>query len=314
MKLTAEQRKIAQEIVRRGKRRGASPMEIEAALETGLVESGLRNLDYGDADSKGWRQERASLYKDPTNLAASIERFYNETRAAKQRKKYMRSGDLAADVQRPREDLRGKYEQRDGDAEAILRQLVGGARGGSSSGGDTITTRTTTTTPGVDNSALRKQLLQQYLLQRGRPDALLSLAQGLKDAQDIPGTSRTSSSTRRVRKSQNPVSSGASSSRRPSDQLTELFHDPTGTGIKRGKHIGPIGGHGSHVHVATGPKQLAQIKKLATDMGLTITSTTGGKHAPNSYHYQGRAVDVAGDPERMKAFTRAVAKRYGVRL
>jgi hypothetical protein len=30
---------------------------------------------------------------------------------------------------------------------------------------------------------------------------------------------------------------------------TELFYDPMG-GIKHGRNIGPIGGHGNHVHVA----------------------------------------------------------------
>ena len=42
--------------------------------------------------------------------------------------------------------------------------------------------------------------------------------------------------------------------------------------------------------------------KTAQQMGLTITSTTGGKHAPGSYHYQGRAVDVAGPASKMAQF------------
>jgi hypothetical protein len=110
-----------------------------------------------------------------------------------------------------------------------------------------------------------------------------------------------------------------SSGTRPSGQLTELFYDPTGTGIKRGQKIGAIGGHADHVHVATGPKQLAAIKKLATDMGLAITSEAEGHpgdgvHTPTSYHYKHRAVDVAGPPERMAAFTKRVAKKYRVKL
>ncbi|MCP3064386.1 peptidoglycan-binding protein [Myxococcus sp. K38C18041901] len=41
---------------------------------------------------------------------------------------------------------------------------------------------------------------------------------------------------------------------------------------------------------------------LARQMGLTITSTTGGQHTPGSYHYKGRAIDVAGSPSKMAAF------------
>lgn len=42
--------------------------------------------------------------------------------------------------------------------------------------------------------------------------------------------------------------------------------------------------------------------KTAQAMGLRITSTTGGTHAPGSYHYQARAVDVAGSPAQMAKF------------
>ena len=40
----------------------------------------------------------------------------------------------------------------------------------------------------------------------------------------------------------------------------------------------------------------------AREMGLRITSTTGDRHAPHSYHYQGRAVDVAGSAAQMARF------------
>jgi hypothetical protein len=51
---------------------------LRAALQIGIVESGLQNLNHGDADSKGWRQERQSLYKDPTNVKASVNRVFDE--------------------------------------------------------------------------------------------------------------------------------------------------------------------------------------------------------------------------------------------
>lgn len=103
-----------------------------AAVQTGLVESGLRNLNYGDADSKGWRQERASLYANPTDVRASAARFRDEF--LQFYKPGMKSYDVAWRVQRPREDLRGRYREEADQAAAILARYAGG--GASSGGGD----------------------------------------------------------------------------------------------------------------------------------------------------------------------------------
>jgi hypothetical protein len=130
VQLDAEQRAVASEIVRRARRRGL-PLHgllVKAAFQTGLVESNLRNLAGGDADSQGWRQERASLYRDPRNLGASIERFFDEAQAVKGQ--YGRAGDLAAAVQRPAAQYRGRYQAVSGDAEALIRQFGGGGGGG----------------------------------------------------------------------------------------------------------------------------------------------------------------------------------------
>jgi hypothetical protein len=48
--------------------------------------------------------------------------------------------------------------------------------------------------------------------------------------------------------------------------------------------------------------QLTSAMHRATQLGLHVTSTTGGKHATHSYHYLGRAVDVAGAPSAMRQF------------
>jgi hypothetical protein len=89
-----------------------------AAVETGLVESGLRNLPGGDADSAGWRQERASLYPNPTNLHASARRFRREFLAAYDPGKP--SWQIAAEVQRPAAQFRGRYRDVAGQAAQIL--------------------------------------------------------------------------------------------------------------------------------------------------------------------------------------------------
>jgi len=47
---------------------------------------------------------------------------------------------------------------------------------------------------------------------------------------------------------------------------------------------------------------LADAMARARQLGLTITSTTGGKHADKSYHYAGQAFDCSGDPGAMCKF------------
>lgn len=42
--------------------------------------------------------------------------------------------------------------------------------------------------------------------------------------------------------------------------------------------------------------------------GLTITSTTGGTHASNSFHYKGRAVDIGGSQAEMDKAARWIKK------
>jgi len=64
-------------------------------------------------------------------------------------------------------------------------------------------------------------------------------------------------------------------------------------GVKAGG-AAPVGGSNA--------QKLAYAKRHAVAIGLRITSTTGGKHAPGSYHYAGRAIDVAGSASKMTRF------------
>lgn len=52
-------------------------------------------------------------------------------------------------------------------------------------------------------------------------------------------------------------------------------------------------------------KTIRYLEHFAAPYGLTVTSTTGGKHVKNSYHYRGRAVDFAGAPSSMMRFAQA---------
>jgi hypothetical protein len=56
-----------------------------------------------------------------------------------------------------------------------------------------------------------------------------------------------------------------------------------------------------------GGSQLSDAMSRAKQLGLRITSTTGGRHAPNSYHYRGRAFDAAGSASAMSQFYREMA-------
>jgi hypothetical protein len=83
-RLTPEQRQVLLTIKQRAAKKGASPMELKAAVETGLVESSLRNLPGGDGSSVGWRQETKSSYptQNRMSVAAAADRFFDEARRA----------------------------------------------------------------------------------------------------------------------------------------------------------------------------------------------------------------------------------------
>jgi peptidoglycan hydrolase-like protein with peptidoglycan-binding domain len=65
---------------------------------------------------------------------------------------------------------------------------------------------------------------------------------------------------------------------------------------------------------ASNKQKLDWAMRCAKEMGLKITATTNGKHAKHSYHYQGRAVDVAGAADRMAAFYDAMHRQRPTEL
>jgi hypothetical protein len=54
--------------------------------------------------------------------------------------------------------------------------------------------------------------------------------------------------------------------------------------------------------------QLNSAMHRAKELGLRVTATTNGKHATHSYHYLGRAADVAGAPGAMRQFYREMSR------
>jgi cell wall-associated NlpC family hydrolase len=117
----------------------------ELPVMAGLVESHLRNLNYGDADSVGFFQMRLSVwnngdyagYGDKAEL--QLKWFLDQAEAVKrQRVSAGKSvtdpssyGDWIADIERPAVQYRGRYQLQLGEARDLLQQSAkGGGRGG----------------------------------------------------------------------------------------------------------------------------------------------------------------------------------------
>lgn len=65
---------------------------------------------------------------------------------------------------------------------------------------------------------------------------------------------------------------------------------------------------------ASGGSQLGDAMTRARQIGLRITSTSGGRHARGSYHYRGRAFDAAGTHAQMSRFYREMAGTHPTEL
>lgn len=126
--LTAQQSKVARTVLRRGVKANATRKEKLAAAETGLVESSFQNLPGGDADSEGWRQERASIYgtgpKGPRNVKASADRFYGEARSDAGVGGARTAGELAQATQGSA--FPERYDERRPEANAIVKAFERG--------------------------------------------------------------------------------------------------------------------------------------------------------------------------------------------
>lgn len=123
--LTPAGSRVARTVFRTGEQSDESFKELLAAAETGLVESHFENLSGGDADSQGWRQERASIYgPDATRPRQGALNFFEET----DQQAGATAGELAANVQRPAEEYRGRYDDVKPEAMAVLRAYKKGSQ------------------------------------------------------------------------------------------------------------------------------------------------------------------------------------------
>jgi hypothetical protein len=296
---------------------------LRAALQTGIVESGLQNLSGGDADSAGWRQERASLYKNPTNVNASVNRFFQEL---EQFDKGQPSWELAADVQRPAAQYRGRYK----DVADQATKLRGG-RGG---GGGKPTGGTASTPSQIDQvpeatPTLTNQLADLKLPERAAVSVTAPTAPAFAAKAAAPGGYQT------------PVTGWQPKARFDEDSISEAFQTlakaraaqvqaPAAQTDSGGSTTTPrssSGGKSTSTSTGNGtfkvsgpqpgrlkPELVSFAKKVADVYGGTLTGSDGSTHSKYtttgnvSQHYTGNATDIftiGGKPARGKVLIEA---------
>jgi cell wall-associated NlpC family hydrolase len=113
-------------------KRGLPP---ELPVMAALVESGMKNLSYGDADSVGFFQMRLSVWNNgayagyPNQPERQLQWFLDHAAAVKRQRLAAGEpidpnhyGDWVADIERPAAQYRGRYQLRFDDARALLEQ------------------------------------------------------------------------------------------------------------------------------------------------------------------------------------------------
>jgi hypothetical protein len=318
---------VINEILRQGQNQPRR--YVLAALTTGKVESNFRNLPGGDRDSIGWRQERASLYRNPRNLKASVRRFYQE---AAQHDRGQGVGELAADVQRPASQYRGRYAQVLPEAKQIL------ASGGTTTGGGGGRRASLSFSPGqsVDLAALLSSA-RDGGAGPPQPGATAPAAPAFSASAVMPEAYQGTPSAGAPQPASDPLTSALSelAAALPNDlpkvnvtggggggggigggaQIHELFwNGPGARNIDEGKAQpkGFVSGHKDHVHLAADKPTMRAAAKLAKRLGLNVGEYGEGiksGHAEGSFHYQPfGAMDVSGSTAAMRKFARLVAR------
>ena len=130
----ASQEALAKWLAKRAEKAGLPP---ELPVMAALVESGVKNLNFGDADSVGFFQMRLSIWNQgayagyPTNPDLQVKWFIDHALAHKRAqiaagdrdfgKDPGAWGEWIADVERPAEQYRDRYQLRLAEARNLLR-------------------------------------------------------------------------------------------------------------------------------------------------------------------------------------------------
>lgn len=257
----------ARVVLSKGRKAGATHKEMLAAAETGLVESGFRNLptSRSDGTSAGWRQATEQVRYGPESRrrrpGPTAEDFFSETASAG-RGRGQTAGQLAQTVQGSAYPER--YDQRSGEAKALLSAYERGqlppaqARKLAKAQAEAQKLGLKGAVPKPKKSGrvpsvvyIGRQAEKKFGLNVGENPAFGGVAPvHVEDSYHYRTDAKGRGEAIDV--------SGAPEKMMAFDQwvakkwgkgVTELFYDP-GISIKEGQVIGSIGGHEDHVHVA----------------------------------------------------------------
>jgi cell wall-associated NlpC family hydrolase len=124
-----EQIQNAATIYQVGRSMGMSTRDIQIGLMAAIVESGLKNVNYGDRDSLGLFQQRPSAgWGQPEqilNPRYAAQKFFSALRGLGDRRNQMSMGSAAQAVQRSA--YPGRYDQHIGDVRALWPRVTGAA-------------------------------------------------------------------------------------------------------------------------------------------------------------------------------------------
>lgn len=168
--LNHEQRSVLSEALDEAHTLRATHKEVKALIEALIVESHIRNLPYGDADSLGPLQQRPSQgWKHPRNVRLAVRDFLKAARPI--RGQYSRASGLAQGVQRSAFPTR--YQDVAGRAETLYDSYYRGNPSGRVLGGHT----SSVTIPGSNNfgevADLTKKVAFARYLQQTDPGSML---------------------------------------------------------------------------------------------------------------------------------------------
>ncbi|WP_052230377.1 hypothetical protein [Streptomyces sp. CT34] len=123
---------VAKAIHRVGKRLQVDDKVMLAAFETGIVESGMRNLPYGDQDSLGVFQQRPSqgwgTPEEIMNPEHAAQSFFERAVDSDRNDPGQSAGHLAQSVQRSA--YPDKYDQQEDEARKLIAQVEAAGDGG----------------------------------------------------------------------------------------------------------------------------------------------------------------------------------------
>jgi cell wall-associated NlpC family hydrolase len=128
---SAPREQIAAWMAGQAQKRGLPP---QLPLMASLVESGMKNVHFGDADSVGFFQMRVGIWNQgayagyPDDPKLQVKWFLDQAEAVKRQRLVAgksvtdpnQFGDWIADVERPAEQYRGRYQLKLGEANGLL--------------------------------------------------------------------------------------------------------------------------------------------------------------------------------------------------